>query len=102
MITAMVRATAGSSQYQPPVARMIAPLTATPAAAAASAARAGGDPDRQQRDADGGGVREVVRPCREDGQRVRGQSHDHERRDETEVEKQDDSQAPGAGHASIV
>ena len=36
-MTAMASATAGSSQYQPPVARMIAPVTATPAAAAASA-----------------------------------------------------------------
>ncbi len=34
---AMVSATAGSSQYQPPVARIIAPVAATPAAAAASA-----------------------------------------------------------------
>jgi site-specific recombinase XerC len=33
----MVSATAGSSQYQPPVARIIAPAAATPAAAAASA-----------------------------------------------------------------
>jgi hypothetical protein len=32
----MASATAGSSQYQPPVARMIAPAAATPAAAAAS------------------------------------------------------------------
>src|SRR5512135_1617268 len=33
----MASATAGSSQYQPPVARIIAPAAATPAAAAASA-----------------------------------------------------------------
>ena len=37
MTRAMASATAGSSQYHPPVARMIAPATATSAAAAASA-----------------------------------------------------------------
>jgi len=37
MTTAMTSVTAGSSQYQPPVVRMIAPVAATPAAAAASA-----------------------------------------------------------------
>ena len=31
MTTAIARATAGSSQYQPRVARMTAPVTATPA-----------------------------------------------------------------------
>ena len=40
MTTAMTSATAGSSQYQPPVARMIPPVATTPAAASASSSSA--------------------------------------------------------------
>jgi hypothetical protein len=49
------------------------------------AVRTGGQPDRQQRHADGRSVREIVSARREDSQRMRGQTHDHERRDEAKI-----------------
>ena len=54
---------------------------------------------REDRDLTGvddcAGVREIVRARGQDSQRMRGHSHDHERRDQAEVKQQDDGQPMG-------
>ncbi len=52
----------------------------------------GRQPDRQQRDPDRGGIREIVRACREDRERMRRQPHDDQSGDKRKVQEQDGGQ----------
>jgi hypothetical protein len=87
-MTAMGSAMAGSSQYQPPVARMTAPVAATPAAAAASATVS----SRTAGHSHPGRIEEIVTTLGQHCERMGADAHCDQAGHQSEVQGENDGQ----------